>query len=74
MVTEARKRATQKYIDKLKGKGIRQHLFRCTDEQHTLLKAFFTIIKKIENLDTLTAIDVSDDMKSFKLIFKEKKK
>ena len=69
MVTEALKRAQKKYAKKLYDKGIKQHIFRCNEQQYIILKTFFELIKKIENLDTLTGLDVSDDFTEFKLLF-----
>lgn len=73
MTTEAERKKHKKYIEKLKQSGIRQHLFRCTDEQYLLLKGFFKIIRKIENLENLVALDVSDNERDFKLVFREEK-
>lgn len=69
MTSESEKRAHLKYIKNLRGQGIRQHAFRCTDEQYLLLKGFFSIIRKMENLENLVALDVSDNGHEFKLIF-----
>lgn len=67
--SEAALRAYKKYSHKLREKGIKQHSFRCTQQQFEILRVFFNIVRKIENLDTLTGVDVSDDYKSFNLIF-----
>lgn len=72
MKTEAQKKAEKKYLEKLSKKGIKQRSFRCTEQQFNILRVFFGIIKKIENLDLLTGIDISEDEKRFTLIFDDK--
>ena len=53
--------------------GIKARCLYMTDKQLIVVKAFLDVLKKIKNFDELSAIDVSDDLKTFKLLFKDPK-
>lgn len=53
--------------------GIKARCLYMTDKQLIVVKAFLDVLKKIKNFDELSAIDVSDDLKTFKLLFKGSK-
>lgn len=53
--------------------GIKARCLYMTDKQLIVVKAFLDVLKKIKNIDELSAIDISDDLKTFKLLFKGSK-
>lgn len=70
---ESTKRAIENYRNRQKQKGIKKRSFFLTDKQNQILRVLETQVKKIENLDDLDALDVSEDGYTFKFIFKGEK-
>ncbi len=71
MYYESTKRAIADYQSRQAQKGVKKRAYFLTDEQNGILRVFEGVVKKIENLSELEAVDVSDDMRNFKLIFTE---
>lgn len=69
--TEAQKRASRKYYERRAQKGIKQHVYLCTEKQALVLKTVLLILRKIKNVDKLIGIDVSEDNTTLKLVFED---
>lgn len=50
--------------------GIKSRCLYLTDNQLKLVKVFVSMLKKIENLNNLIGLDVSEDYSTMKLVFK----
>lgn len=70
--TESQLKASKKYREKCKKNGLNQHIIWCSSLEWEILKIFYNQIKKIENLDSLSGLDVSDDGLNIKLIIDDK--
>jgi hypothetical protein len=68
--TYAQKKASKAYIDKLKAKGISQHGIYCSDLQWLILKELIKAVKQLD-LDALKTIEIDDDGKFIKFIYKD---
>lgn len=66
--TSAQRRATQNYIEKLKGKGISQHGLYCTALQWIVLKELIKAVKAM-NLDNIKSMEIDDDGKYIRFIY-----
>ncbi|MBQ0113403.1 MAG: hypothetical protein KBT03_09760 [Bacteroidales bacterium] len=68
MVYEPQKRAEKRYKEKLKAKGINQHILWLDAQQWEVIRTFTQCIKKIKNLKYITGFDVSRDYLTYKII------
>lgn len=66
--TSAQRRASHKYVNKLKEQGINQHCIYCTDIQWVVLKEVIKAVKAM-NIDGIQSMEIDDDGKYIRFIY-----